>query len=219
MQRAHVAREIERVGVVVIVRIDRAERIVDLARALARGGCSALEVTLTVPGALDAIARLAKEVPELCLGAGTVTTPEQVDEVVQAGATYVVSPIFDVTVIERAHAREVAVAPGCFTPTEMFAAHRAGADFVKLFPAGGHGPRFLKDVLAPLPALPVIPTGGVSVDNAADWIRAGARAVGVGTALVDPRLVQAGAWSELEERARRLVEVVREARDTQPKRD
>lgn len=219
MQRAHVAREIERVGVVVIVRLDRAERIVDLARALARGGCSALEVTLTVPGALDAIARLAKEVPELCLGAGTVTTPEQVDEVVQAGATYVVSPIFDVTVIERAHAREVAVAPGCFTPTEMFAAHRAGADFVKLFPAGGHGPRFLKDVLAPLPALPVIPTGGVSVDNAADWIRAGARAVGVGTALVDPRLVQAGAWSELEERARRLVEVVREARDTQPKRD
>ena len=218
MQRANVATEIERVGVVVIVRLERAEGIVELGRALARGGCTALEVTLTVPGAVDAIARLANEVPELCLGAGTVTTAEQVDQVVAAGATYVVSPIFDLSVIERAHARDVAVAPGCFTPTEMFAAHRAGADFVKLFPAGGHGPRFLKDVLAPLPTLPVIPTGGVSVDNAAEWIVAGARAVGVGTALVDPRLVAAGAWSELEERARRLALVVAQARDTLPKR-
>lgn len=210
--RRELAQRLADSGIVAIVRTESAEGLVEAAEALLRGGVIALEITLSVPGALAAIELLAKSCPELLLGAGTVTRAEEVTSVVSAGAKYVVSPILSRAVVARCRELDVVTIPGCFTPTEMFEATDAGADFVKLFPATGLGPKFLRDVRAPLPTLRVIPTGGISVENAGDWIRAGAVAVGVGTALIEPKLVRERAFGILESRAHELQSAVKQAR-------
>ncbi|WP_420455684.1 bifunctional 4-hydroxy-2-oxoglutarate aldolase/2-dehydro-3-deoxy-phosphogluconate aldolase [Rubrivirga sp.] len=203
MTRPETVHRIARERVVAVVRTDDGRDLVDVARALVRGGVSAVEVTMTVPGALDGIARIADALgDDVVLGAGSVVGADDVRAVVEAGARYVVSPVFQAEVVEAAHAAGAAAMPGCFTPTEMQAATDAGADVVKLFPADALGPAFVRAVRAPLPHLKIMPTGGVFLDTIADWLAAGVVAVGAGSALVDPALVARRDWDALAERAR-----------------
>jgi 2-dehydro-3-deoxyphosphogluconate aldolase/(4S)-4-hydroxy-2-oxoglutarate aldolase len=168
---------------------------------------------MTVPGAVDLIRDLAPKLPEsFILGAGTVLDAETVALVAEAGARYVVSPVFRRSVIDACHARGLAAMPGCFTPTEILDAWDAGADIVKVFPATTLGPSYLKDVRAPLPHVKLMPTGGVTVDNAGDWIRAGAVAVGVGTSLLDAKAIADGHFHRLRTNAERMIANVRAAR-------
>jgi 2-dehydro-3-deoxyphosphogluconate aldolase/(4S)-4-hydroxy-2-oxoglutarate aldolase len=163
-------------------------------------------VTMTVPRAIDVIGQLARELKEdVLIGAGTVLDKGTACDAIRAGAQFVVGPVFRRDVIEACHSRGVAAMPGCFTPTEIVDAWDAGADIVKVFPSTSLGPAFIKDVRAPLPQVKLMPTGGVSIDNAADWLRAGAVAVGVGSALIDAAAVQAGDFAALTQRAERLV--------------
>ncbi len=203
--RADVVRFIERDRAVAVVRTDAPEKLVRIADALREGGVVCIEVTMTVPNALDGIRAVSDELGDAVLvGAGSVTDAETARAAVEAGARYVVSPVFKREVIEAAHAAGAAAMPGCFTPTEILTAHEAGADVAKVFPAGSLGPGFIRGVLAPMPHLKLMPTGGVSLDNATEWLRAGAVAVGAGSALVDPDAIAAGDWTRLTANARRL---------------
>src|SRR6185295_9975960 len=161
-------------GVIAVVRLSQALRLGPAARALAAGGVGAVEVTLTTPGAIDAIADLAsdKELAGCVIGAGTVLDESAARYVIDAGARFVVSPALNPAVIRACRDREVPCMPGAFTPTELLEAWRAGAPVVKLFPASAVGPGYIRDVLAPLPFLRLVPSGGVSLENAGDWKRA-----------------------------------------------
>ena len=181
--------------------------------ALWQGGIRAMEVSLTTPGALDLVAAVvARHGPDLLFGAGTVLDPPATEAAIQAGARFVVSPTLSLDVVALCHRHGVVVVPGCFTPTEMQAAWEAGADLIKLFPASVGGPELVKAILAPLPHLPLVPVGSVTVDNACDYIRAGAAAVGVGSSLVDPRLLDAGDMHALAQRAAALIAAVEKGR-------
>jgi len=211
--RAAVTARIESLGVVAVIRLSDPAKLREVVDAIARGGVRAIEVTMTVPGAVGLIRELAPALPDgFLLGAGTVTDAATAHAVVDAGAVFVVSPVFKPDVVAACHARDVAVMPGCFSPTEILAAHESGADMVKLFPATALGPGFIKDVRGPLPQVKLMPTGGVTLTNAGDWIRAGAAAVGVGSALVDPRAVDGGAWDQITANARQVVASVAAAR-------
>jgi 2-dehydro-3-deoxyphosphogluconate aldolase/(4S)-4-hydroxy-2-oxoglutarate aldolase len=211
--RSTTVRALEALGVVAVIRLKDAGKLRDVVDALARGGVRALEVTMTVPGAVDLIRRLAPGLPEgFLLGAGTVLDPDTAGAVIDAGATFVVSPVFRPDVIRACHERGTAALPGCLTPTEILAAHEYGADIVKVFPATSLGPQFIKDVRAPLPQVKLMPTGGVTLDNAGDWIRAGAVAVGLGSALVEAAAIERGAFDVIEANARRVVANVAAAR-------
>lgn len=204
---------IQQSGVVAVIRMKDAAKLRAVVEAIAEGGVRAIEVTMTVPGAIDLIRTLAGSLPaDILLGAGTVTDAATARAVIDAGARYVVSPVFRREVIAACHERDVAAAPGCFTPTEILDAHECGADVVKVFPATALGPQFIKDVRAPLPQVKLMPTGGVSLDNAGDWIRAGAIAVGVGSALLDARAIDEGRYDVLTGNARRIVASVASAR-------
>ncbi len=203
--RADVVAWIERDRAVAVVRTDEPDKLVEVARALQAGGVVCFEVTMTVPNAIEGIRAVAEAMRGAVLvGAGSVTDAETAQAAVEAGARYVVSPVFKREVVDAAHALDAVAMPGCFTPTEIQAAHEAGADVVKVFPAGALGVGYLKSVLAPLPHLRLMPTGGVSIANAAEWLRAGAVAVGVGSDLVEADAVAAGDWGRLTANARRL---------------
>ncbi len=211
--RAAVVRVIEDCGVVAIIRIQDAGRVAQVVEALARGGVRAIEITMTVPGAIDAIRSIAEALTDdVVLGAGTVLDAATADKVIDAGAQFVVAPTLNAETIRACHARDVAILPGCFTPTEMLTAWQLGADIIKVFPATTLGPGYLKDVRAPLPQLKLMPTGGVTPENAADWIRAGAVALGVGSALVDAKSVASGDYARIEAGARLVTANVRSAR-------
>lgn len=211
--RHRVVPAIEAAGVVAVVRLPEADIVREVADALAAGGVRFIEITLTVPRALALIEELVARMPSgVVIGAGTVLTRETAEAVISAGAAFVVSPTFDRRVIEACHRHDIAVMPGCMTPTEIHAAWSAGADIVKLFPATSLGPSFIKDVRGPLPDVRLMPTGGVSCENAGSWIRAGAVAVGIGTALVNPTAVLAGDLSGISERARQISDAVAAAR-------
>jgi 2-dehydro-3-deoxyphosphogluconate aldolase/(4S)-4-hydroxy-2-oxoglutarate aldolase len=205
-QRAATVAELEKLGVVAVIRMKDAEKLRAVVDAIAAGGVRAIEVTMTVPGAVSLIAKLAASLPtDILLGAGTVTDAATARAVIDAGARFVVGPVYRPEVISACNDRDVAVAPGCFTPTEILDAHERGADIVKDFPATALGPQFIKDVRAPLPHIKLMPTGGVSLDNAGDWIRAGAVAVGVGSALLDAKAIEEGRLDVLTNNARRIV--------------
>jgi 2-dehydro-3-deoxyphosphogluconate aldolase/(4S)-4-hydroxy-2-oxoglutarate aldolase len=211
--REAIVRAIQELGIVAVIRLRDAAKLRGVVDALADGGVRALEVTMTVPNAVALIRELAPTMPEGCiLGAGTVNDAATVNAVVDAGARYVVSPVFRREVIRACHDRGVAVAPGCFTPTEILDAHDAGADIIKVFPATALGPQYIKDVRAPLPQVKLMPTGGVTLDNAGDWIRAGAVAVGVGSALLDTAAIESGRFEVIAQNARRIVANVAAAR-------
>lgn len=213
-KRQAVVAEVERAGIVAIIRMKDADKVRAVFDAIAEGGVRVIEVTMSVPGAVELIGQLAARLPPGCvLGAGTVLDGETARKVIGAGATFVVSPVFRREVITACHAQEAAVMPGCFSPTEILDAWEAGADIVKVFPATALGPGFLKDVRGPLPQVKLMPTGGVTLDNAGDWIRAGAVAVGVGTALLDSGAIASGNFALLRANAERIVASVRRARE------
>ncbi len=201
-------------GVIAVVRLPDATNLRGATAALAAAGVGAVEITLTTPGALETIAELAsgEGVKGCMIGAGTVLDVKAARDVIARGARFVVSPAFDRFVVRYCRDHHVPCLPGAFTPTELLEAWRAGATAVKLFPASTLGPAYLREVLAPLPFLQVVPSGGVSLDNTAEWIRAGAAAVSVGSALVTAALVREAAWPELTRRARALVDAVAAAR-------
>ena len=191
---------------IAIIRTSGPALAITAGRALFAAGLGAVEVALTTPGALDAIGVLARERPEGCwVGAGTVLDVAMASDSEAAGAAFLVAPNLNSAVIARGHAGGLAVIPGVLTPTEMVDAHEAGADLIKVFPATAWTPSALKDVLAPLPHLPLVPTGGVRIDRAADWINAGAVAVGVG------RELTMGDSTEVSPRAHRLLATLRAA--------
>jgi 2-dehydro-3-deoxyphosphogluconate aldolase / (4S)-4-hydroxy-2-oxoglutarate aldolase len=204
---------IAKLGVVAVIRMKDAGKLRAVIDAIAEGGVRAIEVTMSVPGAVGLIAQLAPVLPSSILfGAGTVTDAATARAVIDAGAQYIVSPVFRREVIDVCHERGIAVAPGCFTPTEILDAHEYGADLVKVFPATALGPSYIKDIRAPLPQVRLMPTGGVTLDNAGDWIRAGAIAVGVGSALLDHQAIAEGRLEVLTDNARRIVASVASAR-------
>jgi len=212
-KRAGIAAQIEALGIVAVIRLKDPAKLREVVDALAAGGVRALEVTMTVPRAVDLIRELAPSLPPgFLLGAGTVTDAPTARAVIDAGASFVVGPVFRPDVIAACHERDVPALPGCFSPTEIYAAHDCGADIVKVFPATMLGPQFIKDVRAPLPHVKLMPTGGVTVDNAGDWIRAGAVAVGVGSALLDTPAIESGRFDVIATNARRVVENVAAAR-------
>jgi 2-dehydro-3-deoxyphosphogluconate aldolase / (4S)-4-hydroxy-2-oxoglutarate aldolase len=190
---------------------DEAMRAIDAIRA---GGIPVLEITMTVPGAVGVIEEVAKRYgKDALVGAGTVLDPETARACIRSGAQFVVSPALNLETIECCRQLGVTVMPGALTPTEVVQAWAAGADFVKVFPAGAvGGPSYLKALKAPLPQIELVPTGGVSLKTAADFIRAGASALGVGADLVDLGAIREGQASVITERAKQFVEIVREAR-------
>ena len=213
MNRVGIVSRIEDLGVVAVIRLQDSGRLRAVIDAIAAGGVRALEVTMTVPNAIEMIAQIAPTLPKgFLIGAGTVLDAGTATRAANAGAQFIVSPVFRKEVITAAHVRDVPAMPGCMTPTEILEAWDAGADIVKVFPATALGPGFLKDVRAPLPDVRLMPTGGVTLDNAGDWIRAGAVAVGIGSALVDAAAIAAGKYHVLEEAARRIVANVAAAR-------
>jgi 2-dehydro-3-deoxyphosphogluconate aldolase/(4S)-4-hydroxy-2-oxoglutarate aldolase len=182
-------------------------------QALAEGGVRALEVTMTVPRAIELIAELAPTLPDgFLLGAGTLLDAATTRRAITAGAQFIVSPVFRPDVISAGHEMDVPVMPGCFTATEILNAWEAGADIVKVFPATSVGPSYLKDIRGPLPHVKLMPTGGVSIDNVGDWLKAGAVAVGVGSALLDAKAIAAGSYGVIADNARRMIANVRAAR-------
>ena len=200
-------------GAVAVVRSQYPDRLLPAIEALVEGGVEAIEITLTVPGALEQIRSVRDALGDsIVLGVGSVTDGATAQEAIDAGARYVVSPVFSRDVISVAKENGAAVMPGCFTPTEAQSAWEAGADVVKVFPAGVLGMPFFKAVLAPLPHLRLMPTGGVTLDNAGDWLRAGAVAVGVGSALWDDAAVASGDYATLTSNARRLCASIAAAR-------
>jgi 2-dehydro-3-deoxyphosphogluconate aldolase/(4S)-4-hydroxy-2-oxoglutarate aldolase len=212
--RTEIVAEIERTGVVAIVRSDSADPLIEIVDALQAGGLTCIEITMTTPGTLEAIAAASQRFAGRCaIGVGTVLDPETARAAILAGATFVVSPIVDEPTIRLCRRYSVASIPGAFTPTEIVRAWQAGADVVKVFPATKLGPSFFKDMRGPLPQIKLTPTGGVSVENAGAFIRAGAVAVGVGSALIGKDAVQAGDFATLTARAKAFLDAVADARD------
>jgi len=204
---------IEKAGVVAVIRMKDPAKVQAVVDAIAAGGVHAIEVTMTVPGAVKLIEQLGPRMPSgFLLGAGTVLDAATAAQVIDAGAQFIVSPVYRTSLITACHARGVPVTPGCFTPTEILDAWEAGADIVKVFPATALGPGYIKDVRAPLPQVKLMPTGGVTVDNAGEWIAAGAVAVGVGSALLDTKAIDAGDYAALTAKAERIVANVNAAR-------
>lgn len=200
-------------GVVGVIRANSARELLDVALALNEGGVKALEITMTSPGALETIKEAALKIGDRAIiGVGSVLDAETARSAILAGAEFVVSPIFKPDIVAMCRRYNKISIPGAFTPTEIVAAWEAGADVVKIFPATKLGPGFIKDLKGPLPQIRVTPTGGVSLDNTGDFIRAGASFVGVGGALVDKKLVGAKDWSGLSDLAGQFIKAVQEAR-------
>ncbi len=201
-------------GVVAVLRGVTEETVNEIAGALAAGGVTAVEVTAETPGAMRMIEELSTTLPDgTAVGVGTVLDSETARAASLAGAEFVVTPTLDLGVVETANRYGLVVMPGIFTPTEAIRAYEAGADAVKLFPASSVGPGHIGSIHGPLGQIPIVPTGGVDLENAAEYIEAGALAVGTGSALVSDELVEREDWDGLTERAREFVETVGAARE------
>ena len=214
MNRTEIISEIKRVGLVPVVRARSAEEAMRAIDAIKEGGISVLEVTMTVPGAVRVIEDVAKRYgADVLIGAGTVLDAETARTVMLAGAQFVISPSTNLEMIACCLRYGIPVMPGALTPTEVVAAWQAGADAVKVFPANAlGGASYIKALKAPLPQVEIVPTGGVSLKTAADFIKAGAMALGVGSDLVDTKALAEGNAGVITERARQFVEIVKEAR-------
>ncbi len=213
MVKSEVLKACREIGLVPVLRAESEEQALALASAIAAGGVTVLEVTMTVPGAIRVMGRLAKERPDILIGAGTVLDPETARMCILEGAQFVVSPALNVKTIEMCHRYGIAVLPGALTPTEIVTAWEAGADVVKVFPASAlGGAKYLKSVKAPLPQIEMIPTGGVSLSTAAEFLEAGAFALGVGADLVDTKAIAQGHPETITENARKYLAIVREFR-------
>lgn len=200
-------------GAVAVVRMPDSDQLVRVVEAVLKGGVTAIEITMTTPNALKVIEYVARRMEDVVeIGVGSVLDAATAHRAVDAGARYVVSPVLKKEVVDAAHQRDVPAMPGAFSPTEIQQAFEMGADLIKVFPADIVGMPFFKAVLAPLPHLKLMPTGGVSLTNAGDWIRAGAVAVGVGSALLDRRAIDDGDYAKLTENAKQLRRSVEDGR-------
>ena len=210
------ATDLERVrscGVVAIMRHTEASLAIEAAEALLRGGVEVVEVTLNTAGATTMIRQLNHHFGDkMLVGAGTVLSTNAVRQALDAGARFIVAPNTDPAVVALCNQLGVAVVPGAFTPTEVASAWGIGADLVKVFPVSSVGPRYIRDLRGPLPEIPLVPTGGVNPDNVADFVRAGAVAVGAGSDLVDKGVVDRRDFAELERRAHAFADGVRAGR-------
>ena len=213
--RETIAETLERVGLIPVLRARNAGQAHAAVQAIIAGGISVVEVTMTVPGAVDLLSELKSEYgTKLLLGAGTVTTAEQADATIDAGAEFVVSPSFHPAVVAVTKARKKLSIPGALTPTEVVTAWDAGADYVKIFPCSAvGGASYLKSLLAPFPHLRLIPTGGVPLETAASFIKAGARALGDGGDLVNLAAIDQGRPEASTETARAYLKVLAQARE------
>src|SRR6266567_830008 len=214
MDKRNVLERIHSIGVIPVVRAASADEAIAVAEVIGEGGIPILEITMTVPGAVDVIDELSKRYgDEVLVGAGTVLDPESAQVCIGAGAQFVVSPALDFQTIETCKQQSIAVFPGALTPTEVVTAWRAGADVVKVFPCSAvGGPKYLRALKAPLPQIKLIPTGGVSLSTAKDFIAAGAWALGVGADLVNTEAIRSGERESVIAVARSYVAAVREAR-------
>jgi 2-dehydro-3-deoxyphosphogluconate aldolase/(4S)-4-hydroxy-2-oxoglutarate aldolase len=200
-------------GVIAIMRAQRADQLIAAADAIRAGGVRVIEVTMTTPGALDVIREAAARYGDAVLfGAGSVLDPETARAAILAGAGFIVAPTLKVEVAALCNRYSIPVMPGCFTPTEMLTAWEAGADMVKLFPAEIGGPALVKAIRAPLPQLEIVPVGGVDLTTAANFIRSGAAALGVGSSLINQALLDAGDMAELTCRAAAFITEVQKGR-------
>ena len=213
MNKSSVMAEIYRIGVLPVVRSASVQHALALAEAIADGGITVLEITMTVPGALEVLRSLARDRPDILLGAGTVLDPETARACILEGARFIVSPALNLATVELCHRYSIAVLPGALTPTEIVAAWQAGADAVKVFPASAMGGApYLRSLKAPLPHIHLIPTGGVTLANAADFFDAGAYAVGAGADLADAKAMAAGRADLVTANAAKYLAIVQAAR-------
>ena len=214
MNKAEIVNQIESLGLVPVVRASSADEAMQVIEAIKAGGVNVLEITMTVPGAVRVIEKVAdKYGSEVLVGAGTVLDPETARACLLAGAQFIVSPALNLDTIALCHRYGAPIAPGVLTPTEVITAWSAGVDFVKVFPCGSvGGASYIKNLRGPFPHIKMIPTGGVSLATAADFIKAGAAALGVGTDLVDVKAIREGNAHIVTERAREFVKIVRDAR-------
>lgn len=215
MNRIEIVQLLEETGVIAVIRAKEGDDLDGIVKALLKGGVRALEITMTTPFAVDVIKNLSQTLKldePFLIGAGTVLDAETAQAVIHAGASFIVSPIYKPEMVQMAHRYDRAIFPGAFTPTEILTAWEGGADVVKVFPAGRFGPKYFRDIHGPLPQIKLTPTGGVNLDNAADFIKNGASFVGVGTALLDKTMIANRDWEALAQHARKFIEAVKQGR-------
>jgi 2-dehydro-3-deoxyphosphogluconate aldolase / (4S)-4-hydroxy-2-oxoglutarate aldolase len=214
LTKSEIIQRIRDIGVIPVVRASSAEEAIQVVDAIKVGGVSLLEITMTVPGAVQVIEQLVKRFgDDAIVGAGTVLDPETARACIDAGARFIVSPALNLETIALCRQQDVPVMPGALTPTEIVTAWNAGADLVKVFPCGAMGgASYIKSLKAPLPQIELVPTGGVTLATAATFIQAGAAAIGVGADLVDVKAIRSGHPEKITAAARAYVEAVRAAR-------
>ena len=213
MNKQEVHAMIERIGIVPVIRASSAEQAKFAAEAVCAGGIPIVEITMTVPGAVEVIAELVRAAPHVLVGAGTVVNKEAALRCIDAGAQFLVSPGFNAGTVTAARERDLLIMAGALTPTEVMAAWETGADLIKIFPCGSMGgPNYIRTLKGPLPQVPMIPTGGVTLETAADYIRAGAAALGVGGELIQKEALQNRNADLIRGFAREFVEIVKAAR-------
>lgn len=209
MLKLDILNRIHREGIVAIMRADRAEGLLRAADAIRAGGVTLIEVTMTTPGALDIIREAREQLnEEVCIGVGSVLDAETARLAILAGAQFIVTPVLDLDVIRMSRRYSIALIMGCYTPSEVKLAWEHGADLIKLFPISQGGVDYLKALRAPLPQIAFVPTGGIDLENAASYLRAGAFALGVGSSLVSEALLAANDLNELTRRARAFRTIV-----------
>ncbi len=214
--RPEIIASLNQPGIVAVVRTNQPEQLPAICEALIAGGVIAIEITFTVPNALEAIREASRRFASQALvGAGTVLNAETCCAAIDAGAEFVVSPITKVEIIGAAHASDKPAMIGAYTPTEAQTAHEAGADFIKIFPADKLGPAYIKALRAPLPHLQIVPTGGVDLNTAGDFLKAGCAALGLGGSLLTAEILQTNNWSELTRLAKAFVEIAANHRAAQ----
>ena len=213
LTRSRITEAMQVAGLVAVIRVDDGAKLVNVCKALHDGGVICSEITMTSPGAVEAIAEANEALGDQCLiGVGSVLDTQMARQALDAGAQFVVSPVASPEVIDTAHQYDKPIIAGALTPTEILSAWQGGADLVKVFPAQHFGPRYLQDLLAPMPDLQLVPTGGVDLDTVGQWLAAGAVCLGVGSSLVRRNLISVGDWSGLADLARRYVDAVQRAR-------
>ena len=213
MRKEEIVEKLREIGLVPVLRAESEEQALGIASAIADGGVTVLEITMTVPGAIRVMSRLTKERPDILIGAGTVLDAETARMCMLEGAQFVVSPALNLKTIEMCHRYSIPVLPGALTPTEVVTAWQAGADVIKVFPASAlGGAKYLKSLKAPLPQVEMIPTGGVSLATAKEFLEAGSFALGVGADLVDTKAMAEGKPEKITESAKKYLEIVREFR-------
>jgi 2-dehydro-3-deoxyphosphogluconate aldolase/(4S)-4-hydroxy-2-oxoglutarate aldolase len=211
-QREEILNRILELKAIAVIRMADSTKLISVVEAILEGGVECVEITMTVPDAIRIIKDVSREIGDRALiGAGTVMDPETALQTIEAGAQFVVGPVFSPQVVEAVHDQGFVAIPGAFSPAEIVAAWEAGADVVKIFPATVLGPKYIKDFRGPLPQIRLCPTGGVTVDNVGEWIKAGASCVGIGSDLLNKQAIADSRFDVLTERARRMVTSIQSA--------